>query len=97
MPSMQALRDSLQGRPFEVLAVNVGEGSRAARGFGEKMALRFPLLLDADTKTTRAWGARVLPANFVVGPDGEIRYRHLGALDWARADVKAQIERLMPL
>jgi peroxiredoxin len=96
MPSMQALRDSLQGRPFEVLAVNVGEGARAARGFGEKMALRFPLLLDADTTTTRAWGARVLPANFVVDPDGRIRYSHLGALDWAREDVKAQLERLMP-
>ena len=96
MPSMQALRDSLQGRPFEVLAVNVGEGARVARGFGDKMALRFPLLLDGDTSTTRAWGARVLPANFVIAPDGRIRYSHLGALDWARADVKAAIERLMP-
>ena len=96
MPSMKALRESLKGRPFEVLAVNVGEGARAARGFGEKMALDFPLLLDGDMKTTRAWGARVLPANFVVGPDGRIRYSHLGALDWARPDVKAAIERLMP-
>ena len=96
MPSMQALRESLRGRPFEVLAVNVGEGARAARGFGEKMALAFPLLLDRDTKTTRAWGARVLPANFVIGPDGRIRYTHLGALDWAQPEVKATIERLLP-
>ena len=96
MPSMKALRESLKGRPFEILAVNVGEGARAARGFGEKMALDFPLLLDADMKTTRAWGARVLPANFVIGADGRVRYSHLGALDWARPDVRAMIERLMP-
>ena len=95
MPSMQALRESLRDRPFEVLAVNVGEGARAARGFGEKMALGFPLLLDRDTKTTRAWGARVLPANFVIGPDGRIRYSHLGALDWAHPEVKGTIERLL--
>ena len=96
MPGMEALRGSLQGRPFVVLAVNVGEGARVARGFGDKMALRFPLLLDRDTKTTRAWGARVLPASFVVGPDGRIRYSCLGAIDWAGADVKAALERLMP-
>jgi peroxiredoxin len=96
MPSMEALRAGLQGRPFVVLAVNVGEGARAARGFGDKMSLRFPLLLDRDTKTTRAWGARVLPASFVVGPDGRIRYSYLGAIDWTGAPVKSAIERLMP-
>jgi peroxiredoxin len=96
MPSMEALRASLQGRPFVVLAVNVGEGARAARGFADKVSLRFPLLLDRDTKTTRAWGARVLPASFVVGPDGRIRYSCLGAIDWAGAPVKSAIERLMP-
>src|SRR4030095_2492247 len=42
LPSMESLRDSLQDRPFAVLAVNVGESERAARDFGEKMTLRFP-------------------------------------------------------
>jgi peroxiredoxin len=96
MPSMEALRASMQGRPFVVLAVNVGEGARVARGFGDKISLRFPLLLDRDTKTTKAWGARVLPASFVVGPDGRIRYSCLGAIDWAAKPVKSAIERLMP-
>src|SRR5689334_8002039 len=44
MPSMASLQESLQGRPFAVLAVNVGEGAPAARGFAEKMGLNFPLL-----------------------------------------------------
>jgi cytochrome c biogenesis protein CcmG, thiol:disulfide interchange protein DsbE len=96
MPSMEALRAGLQGRPFAVLAVNVGEGPRVARGFGERMSLRFPLLVDSDTKTTKAWGARILPASFVVGPDGKIRYSYLGAIDWAGPDVRAVIEGLMP-
>ena len=54
---MASLEDSLQGRPFAVLAVNVGEGPSAARDFGEKMALRFPLLLDRDME--RAEAARI--------------------------------------
>jgi peroxiredoxin len=96
MPSMEALRSRMQGKPFVVLAVNVGEGARVARGFGEKMQLGFPLLVDRDTKTSKTWGARILPASFVLGPDGAIRYSHLGAIDWNAAEVATAIERLMP-
>jgi peroxiredoxin len=96
MPSMEALRESLQGRPFAVLAVNVGEGARTARAFAQTMSLQFPLLLDQDTKTTKAWGARILPASFVVGPDGKIRYSYLGAIDWTDAGVRSAIEGLFP-
>jgi len=95
MPSMERLRGALHGKRFVVLAVNVGEGARAARAFGEKTGLGFPLLLDSDTKATRAWNARVLPASFVVGPDGRIRYSHFGAIDWARDDVRQAIESLL--
>ena len=94
--SMEALRASLLGRPFVLLAVNVGEGARVARGFGDKMSLQFPLLLDRDMQTSRAWGARILPASFVLGPDGRIRYSYLGAIDWAGEPVKSALERLMP-
>jgi peroxiredoxin len=96
MPSMEALRASLQGRPFVVLAINVGEGARVARGFGDKMSLQFPLLLDRDTKTSKAWGARILPASFVLGPDGRIRYSYLGAIDWTAEPVKSALEGLLP-
>lgn len=92
---MERLRIAMQGKRFVVLAVNVGEGARAARAFGEKMQLGFPLLLDQDTKAARAWSARVLPASFVVGPDGSIRYSYFGAIDWTREDLREAIEGLL--
>jgi thiol-disulfide isomerase/thioredoxin len=96
MPSMERLRAAMQGKRFAVLAVNVGEGARTVRAFGEKARLGFPLLLDSDTKTARAWSARVLPASFVVGPQGDIRYSYYGAIDWAGDDVRRAIEALAP-
>ena len=95
MPSMERLRLAMQGKPFAVLAVNVGESGRTARAFGQKMQLGFPLLLDRDTKAARAWNARVLPASFVVDPQGDIRYSYFGAIDWARDDVRKAIEDLL--
>lgn len=96
MPSIERLRQSLKGRPFEVLAVNVGESGRVARDFAEKLPVRFTILLDREGRTARAWSARILPASFVIGPDGSIRYSYLGELDWSGADVRASIESLLP-
>jgi peroxiredoxin len=96
MPSIERLRRAMGGRPFVVLAVNVGDSSRVAREFAEKLSIGFTVLLDRDGRATRAWGAKVLPASFVIGPDGSIRYSYLGELDWSGADVRSRIESLIP-
>ena len=96
MPSLEQLRAALDGRPFVILGVNVGESARIAGDFAAKMPLGFPLLLDREAKVSKAWGARILPATFIVGPDGVIRYTYLGALDWASPPVRGAIEKLLP-
>jgi len=95
MPSIERLRRSLDERSFAVLAVNVGEGPRVAGDFAGKMGLGFNFLLDRDMKTSKAWGARVLPATFIVDPQGKVRYSYYGAIDWSRADVRDAISRLI--
>jgi thiol-disulfide isomerase/thioredoxin len=96
MPSMERLQRSMEGRPFVILAVNVGESGRAAREFAEKLPVSFTILLDRDTRTTKAWSARILPASYVIGPDGAIRYSYFGDLDWSSDAVRARIESLLP-
>ncbi len=95
MPSIERLRRSLEGEPFAVLAVNVGEDARAVRSFTEQVRVAFPLLLDRDTSVTRGWRVRVLPATFLVGPDGRIRFSYLGELDWSKDSVRSKIVGLM--
>jgi thiol-disulfide isomerase/thioredoxin len=95
MPSIERLRASLEGRPFAVLAVNLAEPESRIRKFLEKVPVRFTVLIDQDTSTTRAWQAKVLPATYLVGPDGKIRYRHIGELDWSKPEVRAQIVALL--
>jgi peroxiredoxin len=66
-----------------------------AGDFAKKMELGFNFLLDRDLKASKAWGARVLPATFIVDPDGKVRYSYYGAIDWSGADVRAAITRLI--
>jgi len=95
MPSIEGLRRELRGEPFIVLAVNVGEDARVARRFAERADIGFTVLIDGDGKTAHAWGTRALPTTFIVGPDGRVRYSHVGARDWSDERVRETIEGLM--
>jgi peroxiredoxin len=95
MPSIERLRASLQGRPFTVLAVNLAEPESRIRKFLEAVPVSFPVLLDRNAQTAKAWQARVLPATFIVGPDGVVRYQYYGELDWSKPEVREAVLALL--
>jgi len=95
MPSIEKLRASLEGRPFVVLAVNLAEPESRIRQFLEAVPVRFPVLLDKNAQTAKAWQARVLPATFIVGPDGVARYQYFGELDWSKPEIREAILALL--
>jgi len=95
MPSIERLRTALAGRPFAVLAVNLGEPVSRVEKFLARMPLGFPVLLDRDTAVAKAWGARVLPATYLVGRDGSIRHVHFGELDWSSDAARRAVEALL--
>lgn len=92
---MNRLRASLASRPFEILAVNLGEPETRIERFLEKIPLDFPVLLDRDMARAKEWKARVLPASYLLGPDGRIRYSHRGDLDWTSDDIRQLVERML--
>lgn len=96
MPSMQRLKEKLAGKPFAVLAVNLDEPESRIRQFLSQMKVDFTVLLDPGKKAARAWDARILPASFVIGVDGKIRYSLVGELDWDHERVVDRLSKLFP-
>ena len=96
MPSLNKLRAALAGRPFAVLAVNLAEPESRVKRFMEQVPLDFPVLLDRDTAVAKGWQARILPASFLVGADGRIRYSVLGEIDWTDGRVRGAIQKMLP-
>jgi peroxiredoxin len=96
MPSIQRLKNHLSGKPFVVLAVNLDEPESRIRKFLSEMKLDFPILLDPERKTARAWQARILPASFIVGADGKIRYSLVGEINWDHEHIVTRISELLP-
>jgi len=95
MPSMDRLRGSLEGRPFAVLAVNLAEPLSRIEKFADATPVRFPLLRDRDGSAAKAWQAKLLPASFLIGRDGRIKYVAYGELDWTSEPVRARVNELL--
>ena len=95
MPSIQRLKARLEGKPFVVLAVNVDEPDARVRRFLDETRFDLPVLMDPNKTATRGWGVRILPATFIVGPDGRTRYRLIGDLDWSTDAVVDVITQLI--
>jgi thiol-disulfide isomerase/thioredoxin len=96
MPSIQELKRKLAGRPFIVLAVNLDEPETRIRQFLKEVKIDFTILLDPERRVARTWEARILPASFVIGADGRIRYSLIGEIDWGHDLVVGRIAELLP-
>ena len=96
MPSIQELKNKLAGKPFVVLAVNLDEPESRIQKFLSQMKLDFTILLDPERKVARAWDARILPASYIIGPDGKIRYSLVGEINWGHEQVVSRISELLP-
>ena len=95
MPSMQALRQRLAGKPFEVLAVNLMESEEKIAAFRESELIDLPVLMDRDGAAAKRWKVRMLPISFIVDRRGAIRYQLVGEANWTGPTVISAIDRLL--
>jgi len=95
MPSIQRLKEKLGGQPFVVLAINLDEPESRIRKFLSGIKVDFTILLDPERRVAKAWDARILPASFIVGVDGRVRYMLVGEIEWDNEHMVARISELL--
>ena len=96
IPELISLAETLEDRPFIILAVNVGEDRKKLGGFVNKMDQHMVILMDTESKAFERWKGIGLPSSFVVDPTGVLRYEAYGPVNWDRQDVVSTFEALMP-
>jgi len=97
MPSMQRLHERLGPQGLKVVAVSVDDpgSARRIRAFADELGLTFELLHDASKAIELAYQTTAVPESFVIGRDGTIRRRSIGAEAWDSETNVAQLERLL--
>jgi peroxiredoxin len=97
MPSMETLfEDFKSNKDFVMLAVSQDHKGRAAvLPYVEKNGYRFEILLDPENAVSESYNVAGVPESFIIDRKGRIVAHHMGAFDWARADVREAMRALL--
>ena len=97
MPSMQRLQQRLGPKGLKIVAVSVDDPGMEARiaAFVDELSLSFEILHDAPGAIRQIYQTTGVPETFVIGRDGLIRRRIIGADDWSSEANVAFLERLL--
>ena len=95
IPSLNRLREAMQGKPFELISIDYAEDTQRVKKFLQQVNVDFPVLLDSDGKVAASWGALVFPSTFVIGPDGMIYYGVNGGILWDSPEVIGTLNGLI--
>lgn len=95
LPSLQRLSDRLDAAQWRVIGLALETDDHAVREYLAEKQIVYENYLDAGAKIDQqVLGLVVLPATYVIGPDGRIREVVLGDRVW---DSEAMIRHLISL
>ena len=94
IPSLNRLREQMQGQPFELITINYAESAKTIREFMQNVSVQFPVLLDPNGLTAQRWNVIGFPSTFVIGPDGQIHYGVNAAIHWDSEEVVNTLKAL---
>ncbi len=96
MPALEKLHQHLRPHGFTVVAVSTDTVETAKiEAFVRKLDVTFLILRDADQAISKTYGARDLPATFLLNPKGEVIAAAKGARDWASAQALSYFDELL--
>ena len=95
MPVLEQLHRDFAGEGLTVLGINVREGIPTIQRYAKALGLTFPLVVDPKGEIRVSYGVIGLPTTFMIGRDGRVVARAIGARDWGSADGRALIQALL--
>jgi thiol-disulfide isomerase/thioredoxin len=84
LPALAEFAKRHDPQDLTVLTVDVGEPDIRVKRFFETMLIPFPVLLDRDRSTARAWGVYSLPMTVMLDEELTPRFSVEGEFDWSQ-------------
>ena len=97
MPSIEKLYRDFGPQGLVVLGVSVDDpgAENKIREFVKEYGLTFPILHDPKQVTKTNYQVTGFPETFIIGREGTIRKKVIGAADWSSAGNRALIRELL--
>lgn len=94
LPALHRLRQDLQARGLEVIAVAVGGREEALAASG-RLGISLSVVVDAHGTAMHRFRISGLPTTVLLDGAGLIRAEAIGRVDWAAPAVRAHLEALL--
>ena len=94
MPSMNKMMKKMGDVPFKILAVDMGETKEEVTRFVNEVKPEFSILMDESGKSIADWRVFAAPSNFIIDPQGKIRYTLFGGVEWDSDELIAKLKAL---
>lgn len=97
MPSIEALHRAYGPEGLKVVAVSIDDAGqeRTIRDFARQLGLTFEILHDPAGEIRKAYQTTGVPETFVIGTDGVIRKKIIGAADWNSEANRTLVAQLL--
>ncbi len=97
MPSIEELHQALGPRGLKIVAVSIDVAGqeKVIRDFASQLGLTFTILHDPTDRIQKQYQATAVPETFIIGRDGVIRKKLIGAVNWNSEANRAVIEQLL--
>ncbi len=83
MPTLAAYYDEHREEGFTIIAIDAGDSVSIVSEFARSYSLTFPIWLDPDGASLRAFGNSSLPNSYVIDRTGTVRYAWTGEISKA--------------
>ncbi len=98
IPHFVELQNQYRDQGFQIIGVSMDDSPEPVREFYRQFKMNYPVVM-GDAKTGELFGGVLgLPIAFLIGRDGRIYSKHIGATDIATLDreIKAQLQATDP-
>ena len=97
MPSLQQLHDEFGPQGLRIVAVSIDDPGmeEAIRSFAREYRLSFEILHEPEARIRRNYQTTGVPETFIIGRDGVIRKKVIGAVDWHSEANRALVRQLL--
>lgn len=86
IPQFIALQEKYRARGFQAVGISIDDPEGALRDFCREYKVNYPIVM-GDQKITEAFGGVLgLPTTFLIGRDGRIHARQVGATDFPKLE-----------
>ncbi len=95
MPDLEKLHQRFKSSEFALLAVDLRESRQTVRQYLQDHKLSFTALLDSDGEVGQRFGIRSIPTTFILGQNGGMVGKAIGARQWGSDRAFALFEYLI--